>query len=589
MRHASRRGAHLASLTFVFALLALLLSGCGSGGSIFGGARIPGGATIGNLSPGNGDNGGVGTLKVELIFPVTPAKAKGARTAGKVVVDFPNTTTVTVHVLDRTTHEDVIAPITRPRPANALEMSISVPGLAPGTYDVLVSCSDDQGNSAGYSIPQAQVVANETVTVRVTGTVTVSTVGITPPTATVAAGATQQYTLVATFSDNSTLDVTAVADWALSGQSNGATVAMGLVRSVNAGSMNVVGTLGVQSATAALIVTGTSPTPSPSPSPSPTPTPDTNFYAFDRGASQIMQFDAHHTHFLRYGSPLDTTGGVPQVPPAGQFARFADRSIARDDASGKVFVYHYYLNLNTFEIDNAWITSFNTATFDGSGLSTWAIDLPTVLGAPRAYSIGGIAASGGKFYILTKSGSNNGYKSFIHQYDAADGANHQVFEITDVNYLPDFLAVRNGELFVVQDANVGANPDRVAHWSGMGDANPPTVITLPTTASTDGFAVDGLGRIYISDYNESKVLRYSSMSATQPDEFPMVPTVNSAPQDFGPYLLQVNGAYEMMLNGENDTDYAWFFDSLGAFIGREFGPTGGNGDWQTANGGQPSW
>lgn len=264
MRSRSPVGAYVASLAPAFLVLVLLLSGCGSGGSAFGGSRISGGSTIGSLVsespvpiPGE-----TCTLKVALTFPSAQTKSS---TVSKTVVDFAQTSKVVVHVLDLVSHKDVATPVEALRPQGAREMKVYVAPLAPGTYDVFVECFDAQGNSAGYSASQATVVANQTVTVRVTSTVTVAHLAITPATATISSGALQPYTLVADFSDGSSQDVTFVAMWT-SGNAGVATIdASGVATGVSGGNTSISATIGVSSAAGQLTVTGAGPTPTPSP------------------------------------------------------------------------------------------------------------------------------------------------------------------------------------------------------------------------------------------------------------------------------------------------------------------------------------
>jgi hypothetical protein len=71
---------------------------------------------------------------------------------------------------------------------------------------------------------------------------TVSSIAVSPATATISAPATQQYTAVATYSDGSTLDVTREASWSAN-NTNVATVSGGLATPVNAGTTSITATL----------------------------------------------------------------------------------------------------------------------------------------------------------------------------------------------------------------------------------------------------------------------------------------------------------------------------------------------------------
>jgi uncharacterized protein YjdB len=84
--------------------------------------------------------------------------------------------------------------------------------------------------------------------------VTVTSIAVTPPTATIAAGATQQFVATATYSDGTTGNVTTTAAWT-SSKPTVATVASGLATSLAAGSSTLTATLNGIKGTATLTVT----------------------------------------------------------------------------------------------------------------------------------------------------------------------------------------------------------------------------------------------------------------------------------------------------------------------------------------------
>lgn len=246
----SARNSLILRLALMLASLTLLLAGCGTGGGILGSTNVPGGTGLVATAGGSAN----GTLKVELIFP--PAK-----TASAAQVDFPATTSVLVHVIDRATHRDAVPPVRSDRPLGAQTMSILVPDLQPGTYDVFVQCFDAQGGSAGYALPEATVVASQTVTVQITGTVTLNALTVAPATSNVEPGGTQQFTATATFSDNSTKDVTYLVTWTSNATGFATIVATtGLATGVTAGTATITATLGASSGSAQLVVAPPGPT-----------------------------------------------------------------------------------------------------------------------------------------------------------------------------------------------------------------------------------------------------------------------------------------------------------------------------------------
>jgi uncharacterized protein YjdB len=82
---------------------------------------------------------------------------------------------------------------------------------------------------------------------------TLSSIAVTPATATINAGATQQFTATGTFSDNSTQDLTASATWTSSNTAF-ATVSGGLATGVATGTATITATSGTVSGTASLTV-----------------------------------------------------------------------------------------------------------------------------------------------------------------------------------------------------------------------------------------------------------------------------------------------------------------------------------------------
>lgn len=136
-RHAASR-----FVTLGIALLITLLTGCGSGGSVFGGANVPGG---GVYTQPNAPVTTVANLKVHLDLPLVPAKTASAASS------FGDTATVTVNVLDRTTHQPVVPAVTQARPNGAQAFDVLVPNVpVGGTQHFTATYSDSSAQDVTY-------------------------------------------------------------------------------------------------------------------------------------------------------------------------------------------------------------------------------------------------------------------------------------------------------------------------------------------------------------------------------------------------------------------------------------------------------
>ncbi|NDD31555.1 MAG: hypothetical protein EB084_25165, partial [Proteobacteria bacterium] len=172
--------AALRAVVLTLAAIITLLTGCGSGGGLRPGSPLTEGVTAAPAVVTQ-------NLVVQLTFPAVVAK-----TASAAAPTFADTATVTVHVLDQTTHQDVVPPVTGQRPNGATTFDVTVPDVPVGTYDVYVQCFDANGVSTGDIVPTATTLSGQTVTVPVTRTVELMGVAVTPAQATVAVGGTQQ-------------------------------------------------------------------------------------------------------------------------------------------------------------------------------------------------------------------------------------------------------------------------------------------------------------------------------------------------------------------------------------------------------------
>ncbi|MGH9617632.1 MAG: Ig-like domain-containing protein, partial [Acidobacteriaceae bacterium] len=84
---------------------------------------------------------------------------------------------------------------------------------------------------------------------------TLTSVAITPTSASIAVGATQQFTATATYSDNSTANVTSTASWASATVATATVTSAGLATGVAAGSTAITASLNGVSGSATLTVT----------------------------------------------------------------------------------------------------------------------------------------------------------------------------------------------------------------------------------------------------------------------------------------------------------------------------------------------
>jgi uncharacterized protein YjdB len=104
-----------------------------------------------------------------------------------------------------------------------------------------------------------------TTTATVLANVTLSSIVVTPATATVALNGTQQYVATATYSDNSTANVTSTATWTSSNTAVGTVLNTGVATGVAAGTTTITAKSGLQSGSATLNVTAVAPPPPSAP------------------------------------------------------------------------------------------------------------------------------------------------------------------------------------------------------------------------------------------------------------------------------------------------------------------------------------
>lgn len=112
-----------------------------------------------------------------------------------------------------------------------------------------------RGVAAGSSVITASF-GGKTATANATTTaVTLSSISVTPASATIAVGAKQNFVAVGTYSDNSTAVITSNATWTASATAIATVLDTGAATGIAAGTTNITATVGGLSATAALTVT----------------------------------------------------------------------------------------------------------------------------------------------------------------------------------------------------------------------------------------------------------------------------------------------------------------------------------------------
>ncbi|MGG3741987.1 leucine-rich repeat domain-containing protein, partial [Paenibacillus chibensis] len=137
-------------------------------------------------------------------------------------------------------------------------------GTAAGTTDVTATWSGMTG-TASLTVTAAPVTPPP---------VTLQSITVTPATATIQVGETQQYRAKANYSDGSSTDITNVAAWTLGDPTKASIDASGLATGTAAGTTDVTATWSGMTGTASLTVTAAPVTPTPIPEPTPTPIPE---------------------------------------------------------------------------------------------------------------------------------------------------------------------------------------------------------------------------------------------------------------------------------------------------------------------------
>jgi subtilisin len=127
--------------------------------------------------------------------------------------------------------------------------------------NIAVATIDPAGLATGVGEGSTDITATSdsiSDTATLTVTLALKSIAVTPETATIPKGLTQQYTATGTYSDDSTADITSSVTWASSNTAVATIDSAGLATGVNDGSTGITATLGLISDTAALTVTAPS-------------------------------------------------------------------------------------------------------------------------------------------------------------------------------------------------------------------------------------------------------------------------------------------------------------------------------------------
>ena len=141
-------------------------------------------------------------------------------------------------------------------------------GTSSDVTDTATWTSEDDAIATVDAAGAATAVSDGTVTITaefdgVSGTasltvpasVVLSSIAVTPATASIAAGSTQQFIATATYSDNSTANVTSSVTWTTSAPATATISALGMATGVAAGTVTVTAAIGTVQGTASLTVT----------------------------------------------------------------------------------------------------------------------------------------------------------------------------------------------------------------------------------------------------------------------------------------------------------------------------------------------
>ena len=218
-------------------------------------------------------------------------------------------------------------------------------GVAAGSATITASFSGISGTAA--------------LTVTAAAAPTLTSIAVTPPTANVAVGSTQQFTAIATYSDSSTKNVTTTATWTSAAPATATVNASGMATGAAAGSTSITASLSGASGTAQMTVTASSTKTVTSIAISPASA------SFTTG--QTQQFTATATY--SDGSTGNVTSQVTWTSSNTSVATIDASGLATGVASGSTTI---SAALNG--VSGSTLATVTIASGTGVNITTWHVD-----------------------------------------------------------------------------------------------------------------------------------------------------------------------------------------------------------------------
>ena len=173
------------------------------------------------------------TVTAISVSPATPSIAVGATQQFTATATYSDNSTANVTSTATWTS------------ANKAAATISSTGLATAVAVGSSTVTASQGGISGTAM----------LTVTAATTKTVTSIAVTPATPSIALGATQQFTATATYSDNSTANVTSTVNWTVANQDVATIDSAGLATPIASGSTSITASLSGVSGTVPFVVT----------------------------------------------------------------------------------------------------------------------------------------------------------------------------------------------------------------------------------------------------------------------------------------------------------------------------------------------
>lgn len=170
--------------TIILALVILLATGCGGNA----GTDIKPQPLSGTGTTTTG-TAGIQRGNVSVTFHLAgSARALSVR-------DLPqNVATVIVHLINPTTGQDVVPPITAQTTNEAPALTVTFTSVPSGNYQVVAELLDSSGNILGFATPTTTIYPGMTAMVTVSSSVTLNSIAVAPSSASIVPGATVDFT-----------------------------------------------------------------------------------------------------------------------------------------------------------------------------------------------------------------------------------------------------------------------------------------------------------------------------------------------------------------------------------------------------------